>query len=292
MAEMSEKNVERRLSEALVRTSDELDGKILAKIQANATGDKLPVRSRRVLRIAASFLGAGAVAAGLVLALFFMRPAGIGGPEASAGEIIARAVKASRDAGIVHAVITKTDGSKEEKWFSVDPIMEHYKTEAKVKYGDADLDVEYVYEKPENTITIRSFYQPDLDEFEGMESYFDAVMKMLEMEGAQLTKGSKNINGKSFEHITAVIRPGRVFRITIDPESRRIVEIEFEESNTDGSLRTSVAELDYPGRESGYWALHWEGYAKSKENAICKSNEIRWQILAGQRPIGVDMGKN
>ena len=51
-------------------------------------------------------------------------------------------------------------------------------------------------------------------------------------------------------------------------------------------------ELDYPGRESGYWALHWEGYAKSKENAICKSNEIRWQILAGQRPIGVDMGKN
>lgn len=51
--------------------------------------------------------------------------------------------------------------------------------------------------------------------------------------------------------------------------------------------------LDNPyQKRRSYWRLFWEGYAKSKEHAIREANEIRRQILAGQRPPGVDMGKN
>lgn len=41
-----------------------------------------------------------------------------------------------------------------------------------------------------------------------------------------------------------------------------------------------------------HWRLSWYGYAKSQEHAVCQANELRCQILAGQRPPGVDMGKN
>lgn len=55
------------------------------------------------------------------------------------------------------------------------------------------------------------------------------------------------------------------------------------------SLRTN---LDHPYEHGNVWRVHWRGYADSKEHAIQLANEIRRQILSGQRPPGVDMGKN
>jgi len=45
-------------------------------------------------------------------------------------------------------------------------------------------------------------------------------------------------------------------------------------------------------RRKSYWRLKWNGYALSPEHARRAANELRRQILAGQRPPGVDMGKN
>ena len=50
--------------------------------------------------------------------------------------------------------------------------------------------------------------------------------------------------------------------------------------------------LDRPFSRPSHWRIYWKGYAKSEEHAIREANEIRRQILAGQRPKGVDMGKN
>ena len=40
------------------------------------------------------------------------------------------------------------------------------------------------------------------------------------------------------------------------------------------------------------WNIQWQGYAKSEKHAVRHAEELRRQILAGQRPAEVDMGKN
>lgn len=59
-----------------------------------------------------------------------------------------------------------------------------------------------------------------------------------------------------------------------------------------GRISLHAFQKDYKGDPCDHWTLCWSGYAKSKEHAIREANEIRRQILAGQRPPGVDMGKN
>ena len=49
---------------------------------------------------------------------------------------------------------------------------------------------------------------------------------------------------------------------------------------------------DIKWARKSHWVLYWRGYAKNQEHAVRSANEIRRQILAGQRPKGVDMGKN
>lgn len=60
--------------------------------------------------------------------------------------------------------------------------------------------------------------------------------------------------------------------------------------STEVSFRT---EKDWPGfYRKSHWLIYWRGYAKSKEHAIRSADELRRQILAGQRPEVVDFGKN
>jgi len=59
--------------------------------------------------------------------------------------------------------------------------------------------------------------------------------------------------------------------------------------DTEVCLRTKK---DNKYERKSYWRLYWDGYAKSKEHAVKIISDIRRQILAGQRPKGVDMGKN
>ena len=49
---------------------------------------------------------------------------------------------------------------------------------------------------------------------------------------------------------------------------------------------------DDPWKCKDYWRLIWYGYAESKEHARRHVEELRRQILAGQRPAEVDFGKN
>lgn len=49
---------------------------------------------------------------------------------------------------------------------------------------------------------------------------------------------------------------------------------------------------DRPLERRSYWQLCWYGYAASEEEAVRIANELRRQILAGQRPEGVDYGEN
>ena len=105
---------------------------------------------------------------------------------------------------------------------------------------------------------------------------------------------------------------GEVESYTLDPQGYADPGIDFfmvevkqnRESETqklprisdDGDILTPCAQFrthadDGYGRKS-YWRIYWKGYAKSEEHAVREINEIRRQILAGQRPAGVDMGKN
>ncbi len=61
----------------------------------------------------------------------------------------------------------------------------------------------------------------------------------------------------------------------------------------DGELREEYIRLK-TSKEIGYvsWELTLGKHVKSKEHAVRLANEIRRQILAGQRPKGVDYGKS
>lgn len=55
---------------------------------------------------------------------------------------------------------------------------------------------------------------------------------------------------------------------------------------------TSIAYREGLEGKSKSWRLFWIGEAKSEEHARRHVEELRRQILAGQRPEEVDMGKN
>jgi len=64
----------------------------------------------------------------------------------------------------------------------------------------------------------------------------------------------------------------------------------------DGSKQQASIALrthrDYPSERKSYWRLYWAGYAQSEEHARRSASQVHREILAGQRPAGVDFGKN
>lgn len=245
MAGMTGKDIERRLRRMEETTSRDLDARILGLL-GDAAPLAPPVASRRrALRFAAGFAGAGAIAAALVLAALFARPEKWGGQTASAAETLQRAVEASKKARWAHVKIVSGEEQGEETWWSLKPLRMFHKDERGITGEDVDKREQYRYERATNTLTISSLVTGDSKVMEGADNYFDAMMKFLEYEGAQTSKVTEKADGRTLELVAGVSK-SMVWRVYIEPETKRIVRMETEMKNRDGSPRKSVYEFDYP----------------------------------------------
>lgn len=91
--------------------------------------------------------------------------------------------------------------------------------------------------------------------------------------------------------------PGEDFWVVEIDKSGRITKLVNKgRLDTSGELHTPFSYLrthkDEPYMRASYWRLHVERYFPSEEHARRHATELWRQILAGQRPEGVDMGEN
>lgn len=241
MAGLTDKDIERMLRRTEIATSSECDAKIMALVGGGEIGARHTGGKRRLRRFSVGLAGALAVAAALAIVAFFAGPV----EPASAAEVLQRAVDALKAAEWIHATTTVNGEPSGEYWCSVNPLRECEVSPDAITMRDFGKKESYEYDAVAGVLTIRSFFSGAYKALEGAESVVEAFVREFEREGAELTSGVLTEGARTLKVITAVSRSTKS-RVFIEPATGKIVRIEQEMKNADGSPHVVVSHVDYP----------------------------------------------
>ncbi|MHC4714509.1 MAG: hypothetical protein ACYTAN_14775 [Planctomycetota bacterium] len=246
MAGMSREDIEDRLRKTELATSEAFDTKVMSLIE---DGPERGGRTskRRLFRLTVSFAGAAALAAALLLA-FLVGPADWGGEEASAAEFVEEAVAASESSKWIFAKWINHEGRHTESGMSLKPFRLFEKGPVWITFRDSVKKETYRYEVSTGMLTVQSFWAPYFDVYGESPTYFDGLVAKLKREGAVLSRSNENVGGAVFDVVTAAAERSRsheVYRVFVEPGSKRIVRLEHRMTFEGGTVRSTSADFEY-----------------------------------------------